>query len=78
MPELVIPDVEEMVLQCLQQRASVHGRTPEAEAKVILQEVLEPKKRDAWTPVNALRKRLAVSGRRFSDSTDLVREDRER
>ncbi len=78
MPELVIPDVGEMVLQRLQQRASAHGRTPEAEAKVILQEVLEPKKPDAWAPVNALRERLALSGRSFSDSADLLREDRER
>ena len=78
MPELVIPDVEERVLQRLRQRASVHGRTPETEARVILQEVLEPKKLDAWAPVNALRERLAVSGRSFSDSADLLREDRER
>jgi plasmid stability protein len=78
MAELLIPDVEEIVLRRLQERSSVHGRTPEAEAKVILREVLEPKGPNAWTQVNALRERLAASGRNVSDSADLLREDRER
>lgn len=78
MAELLIPDVEETVLRRLQERASIHGRTPEAEAGAILQEVLEPRGPDAWAQVNALRERLAASGRTFSDSVDLLREDRER
>jgi hypothetical protein len=35
-------------------------------------------KKTAWARVNEFRGRLAASGRVFSDSTDLIREDRER
>jgi hypothetical protein len=33
---------------------------------------------DPWAAINAFRERLAASGRVFSDSTELIREDRER
>ena len=33
---------------------------------------------DPWAAVNAFRERLAASGRTFGDSTELIREDRDR
>jgi len=33
---------------------------------------------DAWEAVDAINDRLAASGRKFSDSADLLREDRDR
>ncbi len=33
---------------------------------------------DPWAAINAFRERLAASGRVFTDSTELIREDRER
>jgi hypothetical protein len=33
---------------------------------------------DRWAAINAFRDRLAASGRVFTDSTELIREDRER
>ncbi|HBI45329.1 MAG TPA: hypothetical protein DDY78_21125 [Planctomycetales bacterium] len=33
---------------------------------------------DAWQSVDAIRARLAASGRKFSDSAELLREDRDR
>lgn len=41
MPQLVIPDIEEAVLQRLRERATAHGTTAEAEARVVLSEALE-------------------------------------
>ena len=76
--ELIISDVEETVLQRLQEQARLHGRTAQAEARLILADVLQPRCPGAWDQVNALRRQLAASGRRFSDSTDLLREDRDR
>ncbi len=35
-------------------------------------------KKAAWNQVNEFRERLAASGRTFSDSAGLIREDRER
>lgn len=78
MSSLVIPDVEETLLARLRARASAHQRTLEVEAKAILAEVLQPAPVPAWAGVNALRQRLAASGRSFGDSTELLREDRER
>jgi antitoxin FitA len=78
MAKLVIRDLEETILQRLQEQAAAHGRTAEAEARVILGEALEPKDQDAWERVNSIRAQLAASGRTFSDSTDLLREDRNR
>jgi plasmid stability protein len=78
MPELILTDIDHGVLQDLQERAARHGRTPSDEAKVILAEALRGEGGDAWAHVDAIYHRLAASGRTFSDSADLLREDRER
>lgn len=78
MSQLLLPDLEESTLQRLHERAVDHGRTAEAEAKAILVEALRSTTHESWTPVNAIRERLAASGRHFEDSTNLIREDRER
>jgi plasmid stability protein len=78
MPSLFIPDVENSTLSRLTERAVAHGRSPEAEAKVLLEQVLHSPPAVGWDQVNAFRERLAASGRRFGDSADLIREDRER
>ncbi len=78
MAELVLTDVEDGVLHQLRQRAVRHGRTPTEEAKVILAEALRGQGPDLWAPVDAIYHRLATSGRTFSDSADLLREDRDR
>jgi plasmid stability protein len=78
MPTLLIPEVEETLLVRLRERAAAHGRTPEAEAKLILLESLPPAGVQVWAEVNALHDRLAASGRSFTDSAELLREDRDR
>jgi antitoxin FitA len=78
MPELILTDVDAVVLQDLRKRATRHGRTPTEEAKVILAEALRSEYLGAWAPVDAIYERLAASGRTFSDSANLVREDRDR
>ncbi|MGH7201502.1 MAG: FitA-like ribbon-helix-helix domain-containing protein [Planctomycetaceae bacterium] len=78
MSHLVIPDLEQTLLEQLQQRARRHGRTPEGEAKEILSQALHEPGRDSWSAVDAIHDRLAASDRTFSDSADLLREDRER
>ena len=78
MQELVISDVEDVIFQDLRERATRHGRTPAAEAKAILAEALGAKRADDWGAVDAIYRRLAATGRTFTDSADLLREDRER
>jgi plasmid stability protein len=74
---IVIDSLEEGLLARLRERASAHGRTPEAEAEVILREALRTPG-GAWSAVNALHERLAASGRSFADSAEQLREDRDR
>jgi antitoxin FitA len=80
MAELILTDVRERLLHQLRQRAASHGRTPEEEATAILEAVLanSEKRQDGWAQVDAIRARLAASGRTFSDSAELLREDRDR
>lgn len=78
MAELVITDVDDVVLHQLQERAARHGRTPAQEVKAILAEAVHGERPDVWAPVDAIYDRLAASGRDFSDSADLLREDRDR
>ena len=78
MGQLVIPELEATLLQRLHARASAHGRTAEAEVRVILQDALTAVDGGTWARVNALRRELQASGRRFTEAAELVREDRER
>ena len=77
MQELLLTNVDDVFLQDLRERATRHGRTPVEEAKAILSEALRPKCLAGWGPVDAIFGRLAASGRTFSDSADLLREDRD-
>ena len=78
MRELVINNIDDLVLHDLGERAALHGRTAAEEAKAILAEALGNRSRDAWAPVDAIYQGLASSGRIFSDSADLLCEDRDR
>ena len=78
MQELVLAEVDDVVLHDLRERAKGHGRTPAEEAKAILVEALRGERPDVWAPVDAIYRRLAASGRTFTDSADLLREDRDR
>jgi plasmid stability protein len=74
---ITVPDVDETLVTRLESRAKQHGRTLEAEVKLILAAAasqLDP----TWERINQARERLAATGRVFSDSTELIREDRDR
>jgi plasmid stability protein len=78
MAELLLTDVTDGVFHQLQERANSHGRTPAEEAKAILSEALHGESQNGWAGVDAIYRRLAASGRTFSDSAGLLREDRDR
>ncbi len=78
MSQLTILDIDDSLMQRLQQRAAAHGQTVEAEARTILAQTLGTPEDDIWARVDAIHDRLAASGRAFSDSAELLREDRER
>jgi antitoxin FitA len=78
MAELVLTDLDDAILHQIQERALRHGRTLAEEANALLADALHGQLPDPWAPVDALYHRLAASGRTFSDSAALLREDRDR
>jgi plasmid stability protein len=78
MPQLVIPDIDDGTLERLRRRAAEHAQSAEVEAKQILASALVPPNANPWAVIDAIREKLAASGRDFGDSTEILREDRER
>jgi hypothetical protein len=77
-PDIVLSGVSDALITELGKRASEHQCSPVDEAKLILAEALLPPAHKGWEDVDAIYDRLASSGRRFSDSAELIREDRDR
>lgn len=76
MIELVLHDVDQNLLERLATRAAQSGRSLEDEAKALLQESVGLSR--ARAAEAARRIRASHGGRKFSDSADLIREDRDR
>jgi plasmid stability protein len=76
MSQLTLNDVDDSVWTKLREQAAAHGLSPEAEAKAILSQALVRYEPDPWAAVDAIRERLATAGREFSDSAELMAEDR--
>jgi len=77
MAQLLVRDIPAETVAELKRRAKKNGRSAEAEHRAILEEALKPKNEDFWKRAEKLRNELAESGRTFSDSTELIRQDRD-
>ena len=76
MSQVLVRDLDTATIERLKTRAQRHGRSLQGEMKVILEEAAE---QGAIDP-RALAERVQAlfAGRHFSDSAELIREDRER
>ncbi|MDR4494197.1 MAG: Arc family DNA-binding protein [Nitrospirales bacterium] len=77
MAQILIRQLDDKVVARLKKRAQEHGRSLESEVRMILEEAV-PDYEGAWKRIERFHKRLKKSGRSFSDSTELIREDRNR
>lgn len=76
MPDILVRNVSEQTARRLKAKAEEHGRSLQAEAKAILERAGEqPTAADFKKIMGKWRKRFA--GRTFSDSAELIREDRD-
>jgi plasmid stability protein len=75
MPQLLVRDVPRDIVEALKRQASSHGRSAEAEHRAILEKALKSG-RESFR-ANAARLRAEMTGRIVSDSTELLREDRD-
>jgi plasmid stability protein len=76
MPSILIRDLDADILEKLKKSAQRHGRSLQSEAKGILVEAAERSEHD----IRRISEKwiLRLSGRKHSDSSDLLRQDRER
>ena len=77
MAQVLVRQLNEKVVDRLKKRAKEHGRSLQSEVKTILEDAVPDYER-AWKRIDSLRLRLKRSGRKFSNSAEFIREDRER
>lgn len=75
MPQLLVRRVPEELVEALKRRAAAHGRSAEAEHRIILEETLRPGGVEFWE--RAAQLRAETRGRHLSNSTELIRQDRD-
>ena len=76
MPSIMVREVDATVLRRLRAQARRHGRSLAAEVRLILREATRDDGASATRDV--ARVQALFAGRVFPDSSDLVRQDRER
>lgn len=76
MAQVLVRGLDSKVVERLKERARDHGRSLEAELRGVLEQAAASDLADARELAARLRRRLA--GRKHSDSTALVTEDRRR
>ena len=77
MAQVLVRQLNDKVVDRLKKRAKEHGRSLQSEVKTILEDAVPDYDR-AWKRIDSLRLRLKRSNRKFSNSADLIREDRDR
>jgi plasmid stability protein len=76
MSQILVRNLDEAVVERLKSRARAHGRSLQAEVKDILEQSAKNDIAEARKLVDRVRR--SFEGRKFNDSTKLVREDRNR
>jgi antitoxin FitA len=76
MPDILIRGLSDKTLKALKARAKSNGRSLQSEAKTLLMQAVPAEKEELVKMFRAWRQRFA--GRKFSDSAEMIREDRER
>ena len=77
MAQVLVRQLNDKLVERLKKRAKEHGRSLQSEVKIILEEAV-PDYEDAWKRIAKLKKTLERADRTFSDSTPLIREERDR
>lgn len=76
MPQLSVRNLNEETIKRLKALAKQHGRSLQGQAKIVLEEAAMLPANEISTIVERWQRRFA--GKRFSDSTRILREDRQR
>ena len=77
MSQLLVRNLQEEVVESLKHRAKANHRSLQAEVALILENAAKVQPANFWKNSTMIRENLAKSKQLFSDSAELVREDRE-
>ncbi len=78
MSQLLVRNLHEEVVENLKNRAKANHRSLQAEVALILENAAKVQPASFWKNSAKIRKQLSSSSKLFSDSSDLVREDRDK
>ncbi|MEK7678775.1 MAG: Arc family DNA-binding protein [Deltaproteobacteria bacterium] len=79
MAQVLVRDLDEEVVESLKRRAKQGGRSLQSEVKFILEQAAEEPRVDMETARKICEEfRRRFKGRKFPDTVELIREDRER
>jgi antitoxin FitA len=76
MAQILVRNLDEKLVEGLKRRAKMNGRSLQAEVKLILEQSTKVDMETALKIANKIR--AGFKGRKFTDSTELIREDRDR
>lgn len=77
MPQILIRNLEKETVERLKQRAKIHHRSLQAEVQLILENASRIQPGDFWENAQRIRENLQSRHQAFSDSAELLREDRD-
>ncbi|HEX3067086.1 MAG TPA: hypothetical protein VHX14_00815 [Thermoanaerobaculia bacterium] len=75
---VLIRDLDEKTVSELKKRAETGKRSLQAELKAIIEEAAARNWQQTWAAADHIFEELRATGRKFSDTTELLRQDRER
>ena len=78
MPNILIRNIPEEILKILKERAARQHRSLQQELRALLEESAGLTAQEALAASRQIRRKFIRSGRAFTDSADLLREDRSR
>lgn len=76
MAQILVRGLDEKLVERLKKQAKREGRSLQSEVKRILEQAVQMDADEAKKMAERIRRRF--KGRKFSDSADLIREDRDR
>lgn len=78
MPKLLVRNLEDETIERLKVRARINNRSLQAEVQLILEQATKIQPNHFWQDAEQMRSRLTATDKIFSDSAELLREDRNR
>lgn len=78
MPDVLIRNIDEKTLESLKKRAAENKRSLQAELKMILEEFAGPSRKEVVQMVEEIQREFKAEGEKYPDSTDEIRNERER